>query len=289
MRSPLPVSLVVIGLSSLATPIASAQGGPFVCMTRDFTKRIAYVSSIFKAEQTDQAKMNTSWHQLMTTQYGITALPYQSCQGAYPSDHYADSVRTAFITFIETSRKEKVVQVDWTWNGAKAITVVAQAPPPPPPPPPPAVLTDADRQAAEAEMPQSKAYCEQNYKGVFDCDCFARAVLHHRLAHPEEWVGEKASTSKHRPPVHDLAVGVTFQLDCSECLDDQRLRTWARNTVIGELSQQVMIKQITQARADAYADCVSKAFPGKWHASPLLHKELPAMNEARLSCGNPRG
>jgi hypothetical protein len=269
--------------------MASAQAGPFVCMTRDFAKRIAYVSPIFRAEQADQAKMNTAWHQVMTTQYGITALPYQSCQGAYPSDRNADSMRTQFISFIEDKMKQKVVQLDWTWNGAKAITVVAQAPPPPPPPPPPAVLTDADRKAAEAEMAQSKAYCEQNYKGVFDCDCFARAVLHHRLSHPDEWVGDKGSTSKSRPPVHDLAVGVTYQLDCSECLDDQRLSAWARNTVSGELSQQVMTKLITQAKADAYADCVAKAFPAKWHASPMLHKELPAMNEARLSCGNPRG
>ena len=284
-----PVSLLVLGLSSLATPIASAQAGAFVCMTRDFTNRVAYVSPLFRAEQADQAKMNTAWHQVMTTQYGITALPYQSCQGAFPRDETADTIRTKFITLIEKTMKQKLVQVDWTWNSAKAVTVVAQAPPPPPPPPPPAVLTDADRLAAEAEMPQSKGYCEQNYKGVFDCDCFAKAVLHHRLTHPDEWVGYKGSTTKSRPPLHDLAVGVRYQLDCSECLEDQRLVAWARTTVIGELRELVMTKLITQARADAYADCVAKAFPSKWHASPLLHKELSAMNEARMSCGNPRG
>jgi hypothetical protein len=270
--------------------VAAQSPGPYVCMTRDFSKRVAYVSPIFNVAPADAMKVNPAWNQVMTSQYGITALPYQSCQGPYPRNTTADSMRTQFITYIENTMKQKVVQLNWTYNGAAPITVAAApaSPPPATAPAAPAVITAADKQAAQAEVPQSKAYCEQNYAGIFDCDCFAQAVLHHRLAHPEEWEVLKMG-EKRRPPVHDLAIGIQYKLDCTECLDDQRLSTWARKTVEGEMSQQVMTKLITQAQADKYADCVAKAFPGKLRATPTLDKVQPAMNEARISCGNPRG
>jgi hypothetical protein len=183
--------------------------------------------------------------------------------------------------------KQKVVQLAWTYGGVPPLTVAAPPSPPPAAPAAPAVLTAADRQAAEAEVPQSKSYCQQNYPGVFDCDCFAQAVLHHRLAHPEEWIRDQDGAR--RPPVHDLAIGIQYKLDCTECLDDQRLAAWAQKTVAGGLTQAVMTKTITQAQVDHYADCVGKAFPARLRASPYLHRIQPAMNEARISCGNPRG
>jgi hypothetical protein len=56
-----------------------------------------------------------------------------------------------------------------------------------------------------------------------------------------------------------------------------------------EFAQAVMGKRITQAQVDAYAGCVGKAFPGRLRASPTVDRIQPAMNEARISCGNPRG
>ena len=291
MRSAHLLSVFLIGLSPFArvSRVAAQSPGPYVCMTRDFSKRVAYVSPIFNVAPGDAMKVNPAWNQVMTSQYGITALPSQSCQGPYPSNAIADTTRTRFITYIENTMKQKVVPLDWTFNGAAPITVAAApaSPPPAAAPAAPAVITAADKQAAQAEVPQSKAYCEQNYAGVFDCDCFAQAVLHHRLAHPEEWI--KDMDGQRRPPVHDLAIGIQYKLDCTECLDDQRLSTWARKTVEGEFTQQVMSKLITQAQADAYANCVAKAFPGRLRATPTLDKIQPAMNEARISCGNPRG
>jgi hypothetical protein len=292
MRSAHLLSVSLIGISPFArvSRVAAQSPGPYVCMTRDFSKRVAYVSPIFNVAPGDAMKVDPAWHQIMTSQYGITALPYKSCQGPYPSNANADSMRTQFITYIENTMKQKVVQLNWTYSGAAPITVAA-APPSAPSaaaPAAPAVLTAADKEAAQAEVPQSKGYCEQNYAGVFDCDCFAQAVLHHRLAHPEEWITEKAG-NKYRPPIHDLAIGIQYKLDCTECLDNQRLSAWARKTVEGEMSQQVMTKLITQAQVDTYANCVAKAFPGKFRATPTLDKVQPAMNEARVSCGNPRG
>lgn len=291
MRSPYLLSLAVIGLSATVetvSPLRAQTPAPYVCMTRDFTKRIAYVSPIFNVRPADALKVNPAWNQVMTSQYGITALPSQSCQGPYPRDATADSARARFIAYIQTTMKQKVVELTWTYAGVSPVTVAPPPPPTAPPPaPPPAVLTAADRQAAQAEIPQAKGYCQQNYEGLFDCDCFAQAVLHHRLAHPEEWITDQ--DGRRRPPIHDLAVGIQYTLDCTECLEDERLMSWARKTVSAEFGHAVMSNGITQAKVDAYADCVAKAFPARFRANPYLHRYLSAMNEARVSCGNPRG
>jgi hypothetical protein len=197
---------------------------------------------------------------------------------------------------MRNTMKQPVSELDWTYGGAPAITVAAQPPAASPSPASatvtaaisaPAVATAADSAAATAEMPQSKAYCEQNYRGLFDCDCFARAVLHHRLAHPEEWQTLKAG-ERRRVPVHDLAIGIQYRLDCAECLDNARLAAWARTSVQQSFSEMVMTKMFTQANVDAYADCVAKAFPERFHQTPYLDKYQQALNDARLSCGNPR-
>lgn len=274
----------------VAAASAHAQGaGPYVCMTRDFAKRVAYVSRVFNVQQSDVPKVNPAWNQLMTSTYGITALPYQSCQGAYPSVAVADSARTRFIDNITNTFHQQVNQLAWTYGGAPALT------PPAPTPatavsastPKPATITDADRAAFQAELPQSKAYCDQNFAGLFDCDCFAKAVLHHRLAHPEEMIHDKGGGTR-RPPVHDLAVGVSYKLDCTECMDDARLSAWAHKRAEEGFTQLVMTKMMTQAQADRFSGCVAKAFPAKFRATPTLDQELNAYNAAYVSCGNPR-
>jgi len=293
MRFAFLLSLSVRVLSSSLAWVSRAPAqapGPYVCMTRDFSKRVGYVSPIFNVSPDNATKVNPAWNQVMTSQYGITALPDLSCQGPYPRVTTADSARSKFINLVQNTMKQKVVQLDWTYAGAPPLAVAAAPAAPPAAPSPaaaPAVLTAADRQSAEAEVPQSKSYCEVNYRGVFDCDCFAQAVLHHRLAHPEEWIRDVDGAR--RPPVHDLAIGITYKLDCTECLDDQRLMAWARKTVQEQFGQAVMGNRITQAQVDHYADCVAKAFPARLRASPYLHQIQPAMNEARISCGNPRG
>ncbi|HTL96433.1 MAG TPA: hypothetical protein VL157_12865 [Gemmatimonadaceae bacterium] len=292
-RRVLPTGAVAaLSFTLLAAANLAAQGaGPYVCMTRDFTKRVAYVSRVFNVQQADAPKVNPAWNQVMTSTYGITALPYQSCQGPYPSVALADSTRTRFIDNITNTFHQQVNQLQWTYGGAPALTVPASTPATTASattsaPKPPATITDADRSAFQAEVPQSKAYCDQNYAGLFDCDCFAQAVLHHRLAHPEEMIRDHDGAR--RPPVHDLAIGIQYKLDCTECLDDARLRAWAHKQAEGSLQQQVMTKMLTQAQADRFSDCVAKAFPAKFRATPTLGQELNAYNAVYASCGNPR-
>ncbi len=291
MRAPAPPSLAAIALPMLLASASAAFAqapAPYVCMTRDFSKRIGYVSPVFKVAPADAMKVNPAWHQLMTAQYGITALPYLSCQGPYPSDAVADSMRTTFIENLRNTMKQQVTELSWTYGGAPAVKV---APPPPPaprqPPPPPATLTGSARQAAQANVASSKGYCTQNLRGLFDCDCFARAVLQHRLAHPEEWRTDRDGTRW--VPDHDLHVGIPFRLDCTECLDDAHLTAWARKTVSDGFGQQLMATLITQGQVDRYSDCAAKGFATRFRANPYLDKYEAALNEARSACGNPRG
>ncbi|HET7584924.1 MAG TPA: hypothetical protein VFK13_08455 [Gemmatimonadaceae bacterium] len=303
MRRSRVLSLAAAGASSLLlVSTAGAQApGPFYCATRDFAKRVAYVSPIFNAQAADIQKVNAEWHAMMTAKYGITALPYQSCNGPYPSVASADTTRRAFLEFMHTRMNQPVTELNWTYAGAPAITVAEHAPSAATStasaggtstgsaaaPAAPAVATAADSADALAEMSVSKGYCEQNYRGLFDCDCFARAVLRHRLEHPGEWETLKMG-ERRRPPVHDLAIGIQYKLDCSDCLDDARLSAWARNRTRGEFEQMVMTKMLTQAQVDRYAECVATAFPKRYREMPYLDKYQQALNDARASCGNPQ-
>ena len=289
--TPLPV---VAGLSCgflMAAPVAAQSPGPWVCMTRDFANRVAYVSPVFNVKQADEMNVNPAWHKIMTDKYGITALPYRSCQGPYPSAITADSARMLFIKSIHERFNQPVKELGWTYGGAAVVTV-AQAPAAPAAAPAqpaaPATLTAADRAEFQAEVSNSKGYCEQNYRGLYDCDRFAQAVLHHRLAHPEEMEGLKSGEHR-RPPIHDLAIGIEYKLDCTECLNDSLLASWARQQVEGNMSQLLMTKMTTQAKVDARAACVSKAFVKHMHADPYLHQYQANFNAAGLDCGNPNG
>ena len=291
MRPPAPPPLVTIALSMLlasSSPAFAQAPAPYVCMTRDFSKRVGYVSPVFKVAPAEATKVNPAWNAVMTSQYGITALPYLSCQGPYPSDAVADSARAAFIANLRNTMKQQVNELSWTYGGAPAVKVAAPPPPAPTPSPPaPATLTGEARQAAQAGVASSKGYCTQNLKGLFDCDCFAQAVLKHRLAHPEEWKTDRDGTRW--VPDHDLHVGIPFRLDCTECLEDARLTAWARKTVSDGFGQQLMSKLITQAQVDRFSDCAAKGFVTHYRANPYLDKYEAALNEARIGCGNPRG
>lgn len=288
--TPLPAVAGLLCGILLAAPVAAQSPGPWVCMTRDFTKRVAYVSPVFNVKQADEMQVNPAWHKVMTETYGITALPYRSCQGPYASALLADSARMQFMHSIRTTFHQQVNELGWTYAGAAVITV-AHAPPAPAAvaaPAAPVALTEADRAAFQAEVPQARGYCEQNYRGLYDCDRFAQAVLQHRLAHPEEWEGQKGG-QRRRPPIHDLAVGIQFKLDCTDCLDDNLLASWARKQVEGNMSQLLMTKMTTQAKVDARAACVSKAFVKHMHADPWLHQVQANFNAAGMDCGNPNG
>ena len=286
-----PVVAGIVCAFLFTAPVAAQSPGPWVCMTRDFANRVAYVSPVFNVKQADEMNVNPAWHKIMTDKYGISVLPYRSCQGPYPSAIAADSARMLFVKAIHERFNQQVNELSWTYGGAAVVTVAhAPAAPAASPAQPaaPASLTAADRAQFQAEVPQAKGYCEQNYRGLYDCDRFAQAVLSHRLAHPEEWEGLKGG-ERRRPPIHDLAIGIQYKLDCTECLNDNLLASWARKQVEGNMSQLLMTKMTTQAKVDARAACVSKAFVKHMHSDPYLHQVQPNFNAAGLDCGNPNG
>jgi hypothetical protein len=265
--------LATLLLSLLVTVPAAAQPDTqfLLCSARNRENTAGYVSGVMAVKPGSSADVETAWGAMATSKY--SALASSTGCMRFAASAAAEARRD---TMLDNMRDDglKITSVSWSYATPTPKTAAPAAPATP-------------EQSAVAEVPQSKGYCEQNYPGVFDCNCFAQAVLHHRLAHPEEWIEDQ--DGRRRPPVHDLAVGVQYRLDCTECLDDQRLMAWARKTVSGELSYALIAKTITQAHADAYAGCVANAFPARFRANPYLDKFLAAMNEARISCGNARG
>jgi hypothetical protein len=266
--------LLAAFLSSLliAGPAAAEPDGQYlVCSARNKENSAGYVSGVMAVKPGSTADVETAWRAMVSAKY--SALASSTGCTAFAASDAAESKRATMLDNMQDDGL-KITNVAWSYTAPPPTSASPAAPATP-------------GQTALAEVPQSKGYCEQNYAGLFDCDCFAQAVLHHRIAHPDEWIADQ--DGKRRPPVHDLAAGVQYRLDCSECLDDQRLMAWARKTVSAEFAHAVIAKAITQTKVDAYADCVAKAFPAKFRANPYLDKYLAAMNEARVSCGNPRG
>ena len=89
-------------------------------------------------------------------------------------------------------------------------------------------------------------------------------------------------------PIHDLEGGIKYHLDCTTCLNDQLLASWARQSVRTSFSAAVISKALTQSKVDVYADCVAKAFVPKMHARPNVEDYLKNYNEATVGCGSPR-
>ena len=263
---------VLVASLWIAVPAAAQSDAQYlVCSARNKENTAGYVSGVITGKPGSAADVETAWRAMVSSKYSALASA-TGCMTFAASDA-AESKRATMLDNMQDDGL-KTTNVTWSYTAPSPTTA-------------PSAVPATPDQAALAEVPQSKGYCQQNYAGLFDCDCFAQAVLHHRLAHPDEWITDL--DGKRRPPVHDLATGVKYRLDCAECLDDQRLMAWARKTVIAEFGQAVMSKAITQTKVDAYADCVAKAFPVRFRANPYLDKYLAAMNEARASCGNPRG
>jgi hypothetical protein len=257
----------------MAVPAAAQPDTQYlVCSARNRENTAGYVSGAMAVKPDSSAGAETAWRAMASSKY--SALDSSTACMRFDASAAADAKRSTVLDNMQDDGL-KITAVEWSYT-----------PPPTPTTAPPAAPATPE-QAALAEIPQSKGFCEQNFPGLFDCNCFAQAVLHYRLAHPDEWIVDV--DGKRRVPVHDLAVGVKYRLDCTECLDDQRLMAWARKTVSAEFGQMVMTKLMTQAQVDNYANCVAKAFPAKYRANPYLDKYLAAMNQARESCGNPRG
>ncbi|HVM98552.1 MAG TPA: hypothetical protein VMT89_19305 [Candidatus Acidoferrales bacterium] len=263
----------VLPLSLLFTDPAAAQNDAqyLVCSARNKENTAAYVSGVVTIKPADSADAEHAWKQMAVSKYAALEAS-AGCTG-FPTSAAAETKRTAMV---DNMKDDGLKTTDIPWNYvAEAKPAAAPSAHPTP------------EQAAQAEVPLAKGYCEQNLRGLFDCNCFAQAVLHHRLAHPEEVI--KESDGPRPPPIHDLHTGIPYRLDCTECLDDKLLMEWAKDQIVRDFSAAVIGKTIDQVHVDKFADCVAKAFPARYRTNPYLDKYLEALNQARISCGNPRG
>jgi len=278
-RSPavLLPSTVLLALAASANTASSQAAGTWVCTALDSTRQMGFVSQVFNVSQADAPKVSPAWIAALRL-IGVVPPTPPTCHG-YTKFAAADSVRKQFIAFVSNSLEERINQMDWTYAAAPRATADA----------PVAVASTTaagGSNAAQAEMSQAKAYCVQNHSGMYDCDGFAKAVAEHRRANPNEYVRDNSGPPR-IAPIHDLESGIQHHLDCTSCLNDQMLASWARQNVEHQFSEVVISKLRTQASVDTYADCVAKAFVPKMHARPNVEDYLKNFNDASVGCGSP--
>ncbi|HET9983711.1 MAG TPA: hypothetical protein VFQ38_08990 [Longimicrobiales bacterium] len=299
-RSTLSGTMVALSLALLPAPAARAQSTTryYVCLTRDFAKRVGYVSPIFAATgpQAEFVKVGNAWGQLLTSKYGDAALPYYPCsQGGYDTPAQAKTARDRFIALVRDQMHQPIVDVDWTYGSAPALAVASDSAQEKPAAPAakaaPAAPTAADRTAALAEVANSKGYCEHNMRelrALFDCDCFAQMVLHHRLAHPEEREVVGGGEPPRPPSVPALISGLRWKLDCAECLTDQRIAAYISAMMHMTYDPALRMKAMTQEKVDAIAACTTKGFAQRLRAKPYVEQVRQAYDDAYLPCAGSR-
>ncbi len=261
----------------MIAPVAalSAQAaGTYVCTARDNSRQAGFVSQLFNVSQADAAKVGSAWDSAVR-RYGATPSSPPECKG-FAKFAAADSARKQFIAFVTNSLEYRIDQMSWTYAGAPKATGDIPA----------AVASSPSGSGSDKVVSEAKGYCEQNHKGMYDCDGYAKAVADHRAAHPDEKITDIDGTRI--VPIHDLEVGIRYHLDCTACLDDEMLAAWARQSVRTTFSAAVLSKAVTQASVDVYADCVAKAFVPKMHAKPNVEDYLRNLNAAMEGCGAPR-
>jgi hypothetical protein len=275
MRFHLPSMVLLVGT---ALPLSAQTAGTYVCTAGDQSRQAGFVSQLFNVSAADAAKVQPAWAARIK-QYGVTPSTPPKCE-RFAKFAAADSARKQFIAFVTNSLEHRIDQMPWTYGGAPAATADA-----------PAALASSQstgaQGAADAEMSEARGYCVQNHSGMYDCDAYAQALHDHRLAHPDEWQTLQGG-QRRIVPIHDLEIGIKYHLDCTSCLRDPMLSSWAREGARAQFSAAVLSKAVTQASVDAYGDCVGKAFVPKMHARPNVDEYQRNFNDAMAECGSPR-
>ena len=282
---PVLLSTVLSLLAGSPTTLPAQAAGTYVCTARDDSRQAGFVSELFNVTAADAARVTPAWRAAIT-RYGVTPSTPPACQG-FTRFAAADSARKQFIAFVTNSLEQRVDPMPWTYGNVSRATADA-----------PVITgsvpaaggssaaTPSARQAAQAERSQAKGYCMQNHGGMYDCDGYAQAVYDHRLAHPDEWVTEKGGLRR-LVSIHDLEIGARYHLDCTACLSDPLLASWAREHVRYDFSAAVLSKTVAQAAVDTFADCVAKGFVPAMHARPNVDDYQRNYTEASRGCDPP--
>jgi hypothetical protein len=268
---------LLLSMMALTGPVSAQGASTYVCTARDDSRMAGFVSQLFNVSQAEAAKVTQAWIAAIKM-YGVTPSTPPTCQG-FAKFAGADSARKQFIAFVTNSLEQRIDKMNWTYAGAPVATgdapaAAASAPP-----------VSGVNAAGQRVMSEAKAYCVQNHSAMYDCDGYAKAVYDHRQAHPGEVITDVDGTRI--VPIHDLEVGIKYHLDCTSCLNDEMLGSWARQSVRQQFSAAVIAKALTQPKVDVYADCVAKAFVPKMHAKPNVEDYLKNFNEASVGCGSP--
>jgi hypothetical protein len=287
--APVPLALVLV---TVAARPGAAQSPPVyeVCATADNGARSAFVSPVLSVAPNDEYTVRADWGKMLKEQYKIFALP-GNCTG-WSIATSAKQARDKFIQDMD-DRAVKLTELDWKPTTGTAMTNAQVASAPPPPSATPKVLPSSATWAADAEkeMSYSAQWCQMNLfrmdsrevGKLIGCDCFAKMVKNHRLAHPEEVVAELHEAP--RPvPVGNLAAGVPSHLDCTECLTDAKIAAYVHATINDQYDVALKMKHVTQAKVDAIEACMLKSFGAKIRANPNLDQIRTVWDGVYIPC-----
>jgi hypothetical protein len=247
-----------------------------------------YFSRAFDTTDERPQGMMAGYKKFLEQKYGYHSEYPAACFGAHSTLTEAQTDLQQRLKDLRVAGKWKIVETGWTWGGT----------PPAPPTPLPAGMDPAVNQLKEPfrtwainEVPASKAFCAQTPKisGVFDCDCFARAVLHARVANAAEYRTPVPGREDMAgfDPLTNLFYGDT--LTGAECLDDARLTKYATEQVTKVLANVIAEKGSSAPMVTHTTSCAVSKFVADFRAKPNPIGAQGWMNNAIATCVTKHG
>ena len=279
----------LIAFSAMAGhPALAQQSGPaqprFAFCWTPPTKQLVYVSTPFETSEPSTAKLATAFNAFVKKQYGYSVNDGQCAVALTAATR--DGQRAAVI---KQAQNGEIMPVTF------AYTAPAPAEPAPTQAPAPAVsaslnpgnLRDPWLQKAKDELPSSKGYCETNIllHQIFDCECFARLVFQFRVAHAGEYKESNREEGTGWVGFSNVLMAPDFV--CTDCLEDARLTRYVHDKITHNQYPALSAGRTTEAKVNAYADCVAPRYIAEFKAHPHVYEETPNFNRAAEACRAP--
>lgn len=271
-----------------SVPPASATAEPvkkhhyYYCSSEQIPPTM-YFSRAFDTTDERPEAMVAGFKEFLQQKYGYQTAGTLPCFGNYSTLADAQAGVQQRVKDLRVVGKWKIVETGWAWGGT----------PPPPPTPIPAGMDPAVAQLPEPfrtwtinEVPASKGYCTQNaiLSAVFDCDCFARAVVHARIANAGDYRTPVPGREDMAgfDPLPNLFYG--DKLPCTECLDDTRLTKYATDQVQRSLANVIAQKGASDPSVTRTTSCAVSRFVADFRAKPYVGGIEGWMNNAISTC-----
>ena len=279
-QSPAPAAAAVHGLPPASTP-PPGRVYHYYCSSEMGFPTI-YFSAAFDTTDTNPIPMEEGYKRFLEQKYAYKSPNQLACFGNYSTlaEVQADMQKRAHD--MRASGKWKVVDTGWTWGGT----------PPPPPTPVPAgmdlsvaQLQEPFRKRAIDEVPNSKQYCQDHaiLSGMFDCDCFAKMVLHERIAHASEYhVPQGGQDEGGWEPLGNLFY--SEKLPCTECISDTRLAKYAVAEANKSLANVIAQKGASDPSVTNTSQCTATKFILDFKAKPYIGLAQGTLSNAFSTC-----